>query len=91
MKKQKLPFFQRSYSMLSFVMVVATITLVGIVGFRFLDAQDNTEIATTTGQAAQTRQVADINSSEDVEAVTEELDTAEIDQLDAELDQAFDF
>lgn len=91
MKKQKLPFFQRSYSMLSFVMVVATITLVGIVGFRFLDAQDNTEIATTTGQATQTRQVADINSSEDVEAVTEELDTAEIDQLDAELDQAFDF
>lgn len=91
MKKQKLPFFQRSYSMLSFVMVVATITLVGIVGFRFLDAQDNTEVATTNGPSTQTRQVAEINSSKDVATVTEELETAEFEQLDTELDQAFDF
>ena len=88
-KQQRLPFFQRSIAMLSFIMVVATITLVGIVGFRFIDAQDNTEVA-TTGHA-QTNQVATVTSTEDVEAVTEELSATEIDQLDAELDQAFDF
>lgn len=90
MKKQKLPFFQRSLSMMSFVMVVATITLVSLVGFRFLDAQDNTQVA-TTGPTAQTRQVAEVRTAEDVEEVTEELSSAEIEQLDAELDQAFDF
>ena len=88
-KQQQLPFFQRSIAMLSFIMVVATITLVSIVGFRFLDAQDNTEVATTGPK--QTSQVATVNSTKDVEAVTEELSTTEIDQLDAELDQAFDF
>ena len=88
-KQQPLPFFQRSIAMLSLIMVVATITLVSIVGFRFLDAQDNTEVATT--DHTRTSRVATVTSTEDVQTVTEELSTAEIDQLDAELDQAFDF
>ena len=89
MRKQKMPFFQRSYAMLSLVMVVTTITLVGIVGFRFLDAQDNTRIA--SNGTAPSAQIATVTSAEDVEEVTEQLSAAEIDNLDSELDQAFDF
>lgn len=88
MKKQSLPFFQRSFAMFSFVMVVATITLVGIVGFRFLDKQDNTQVAT---ESSTSQQVARVTSAKDVETVTQQLDTTELETLDAELDQEFDF
>lgn len=88
MKKQPLPFFQRSFAMFSFVMVVATITLVGIVGFRFLDKQDNTQVATGP---AESHQVASVNSAKDVETVTQQLDTTELEALDAELEQEFNF
>lgn len=74
--------------MFSLVMVVTTITLVGIVGFRFLDRQDNTQIAT---QSAESYQVASVASAKDVETVTRQLDTTELETLDAELDQEFDF
>lgn len=74
--------------MFSFVMVVATITLVGIVGFRFLDKQDNTQIA---NKAAESQQVASVSSVKDVDTVTKQLDTTELDTLDAKLDEEFKF
>ena len=85
--KKQLPFFQRSFAMFSFVMVVATITLAGLVGFRFLDAQDNTEVAVQTAP----QEVTTVASTKDVEAVAQQLDTTELDAIDAELDSQFDF
>lgn len=79
---------QSGFAKLGVVMVTATITLVGFVAFRFLQAQDNTEVATTNQS---TSQVASIKSVQDVETVTEELDTTELDSLDAELDDEFTF
>lgn len=75
-----------------FVMVLATITLIGFAAFRFLDAQDNTEVATTETQPT-TSQVATIETTEDVETVTHELENldAELDGLDSELDAEFAF
>lgn len=70
------------------VMVVATITLIGLVAFRFLNAQDNTQVATAQ---ASTTKVATLNSSKDIDTVTESLDTADIDSLDADLSAEFDF
>jgi len=81
---------QHGFAMLGIVMVVATITVVGVVAFRFLDATDNTEVATQTTQP-EAVQVAAIETPEDVEKVTNELDAAELDSLDAELDAEFDF
>lgn len=84
--------FQHGFAMLGFVMVVATITVVGVVAFRFLDAQDNTEVA-TKAPVPKTQQVASVESPKDVEAVTAELDAAEneLNAIDAELNAEFDF
>lgn len=79
---------QNGFAKLGVVMVTATITLVGFVAFRFLEAQDNTQVATTPQP---TSQVASIKSVKDVETVTKELDTTEVDSLDAELDAEFSF
>lgn len=79
---------QNGFAKLGVVMVTATITLVGFVAFRFLEAQDNTQVATTPQT---TSQIASIESVKDVETVTEELDTTEVDSLDAELDAEFSF
>lgn len=81
-------FFSRGFPALGFVMVVATITLVGFVAFRFLDAQDNTEVATPQPTSSQ---VANIENTKDVDEVTKVLDSAELDSLDAELDEQFAF
>lgn len=81
--------FQQGFAALGIVMVVATVTLVGFVAFRFLDAQDNTEVAQKN--ASETSQVASIKSTKDVDTVTAELDTTELDSLDAELDAEFAF
>jgi hypothetical protein len=81
-------FFSKGFSALGFVMVVATITLVGFVAFRFLDAQDNTEVAMPEPA---TSQVANLETAEDVDEVTQILESAELDSLDAELDEQFAF
>lgn len=85
--------FRRGRPFLSLVMVVATITVVGFVAFRFLDAQDNTQVAEQQNTSPDTTQVATVETIEDVETVTTELDTAdaELDSLDAELDAEFAF
>jgi uncharacterized membrane-anchored protein YhcB (DUF1043 family) len=74
-------------------MVVATITVIGIVAFRFLDAQDNTQIAKEQTATPQTSQVATVETAEDVETVATELESAEaeLDSLDAELETEFAF
>ena len=81
--------FSRSRRMFGLVMVVATITLAGVVAFRFLAEQDNTQVAT---QPAHT-EVAKVESVKDVETVTQEVDSvdAELSSLDAELDSEFSF
>lgn len=81
--------FQHGFAVFGLVMVVATITLVGFVAFRFLDAQDNTEVA--TNRPAQVSQVATIESEQDIDTVTTELDSTELDSIDADLDKAFAF
>ncbi len=90
----KLPSLHRRRPLLGLVMVVATITVVGFVAFRFLDAQDNTQVADTTSQTAPAEtQVASVENVEDVETVTDELDQAdaELNAIDAELDTQFAF
>lgn len=82
-------YLQQGFAALGIVMVVATVTLVGFVAFRFLDAQDNTEVA--NDNSTQSSQVASIKSTADVDTVTKELDTAELDNLDAALDAEFAF
>lgn len=84
---------QNGFAMLGLVMVVATITVVGVVAFRVLDAHDNTEVATKTPTAQTTQQVATIETPQDIEVITTELDDAmaELDALDAELDAEFAF
>ena len=88
----RLPTFRRGRAYLGLVMVVATVTLMGVVAFRFLDAQDNTQVA-DTNNTPETTQVASVESAKAVEAVTAELDPAEaeLDTLDAELDAEFAF
>lgn len=80
---------QQGFAIFGLVMVVATITLVGFVAFRFLDAQDNTQVATDT--PAQTSQIATIETEKDIDQVTADLDSSELDGIDADLDQAFAF
>ena len=89
----KMPTLHRKRPFLSLVMVVATITVVGIVAFRFLDAQDNTQVAKTPAPVPTQTQVAKVESVEDVETVTNELDQAdaELNAIDAELDTEFAF
>lgn len=89
----RLASFRRGRALLSLVMVVATITVVGIVAFRFLDAQDNTQVAEHQNTSPETSQVATVETIEDVETVTTELETAEaeLNSLDAELDAEFAF
>lgn len=84
---------QNGFAMLGFVMVVATITVVGVVAFRVLDAHDNTEVASQTPKTPTTQQVAAIETPRDLEVITAELDDtmAELDALDAELDAEFAF
>jgi len=81
---------QNGFAMLGIVMVVATITVVGVIAFRVLDAQDNTEVAQQATQP-ETVQVAAIETPEDIEKAASTLDTAELESLDAELDAEFDF
>lgn len=83
------PLFQHGFAIFGLVMVVATITLIGFVAFRFLDAQNNTEIA--SNGTNQTSQIATIQSEADISTVTQELDSAELDGIDAGLDQEFSF
>lgn len=89
MKLRDKSYFQNGFAAFGVVMVVATITLIGFVAFRFLAAQDNSEVATT--DTAYVSQVANIETIKDVETVTSELDTAELDSLDADLNSEFDF
>lgn len=86
---KRVAFFQQGFAIFGLVMVVATITLVGFVAFRFLDAQDNTEIA--DNRPAQASSVAAIESEQDIDSVTAELDSTELDSIDADLDAEFSF
>lgn len=86
---------KRTIPAFSIVMVVSTITLVGLVAFQFLDAQNTTQIAQVPETAA-TKQVAPaepetITTPADIDTVTEQLDVSELDTLDAELSAEFDF
>lgn len=83
------PRLQHGFAVFGLVMVVATITLVGFVAFRFLDAQDNTEVA--SDQPAKVSQVVTIESEQDIDTVTAELDSTELDAIDAGLDAEFSF
>ena len=87
----KLVSFRRGRSSFSLVMIAATITVIGFVAFRFLDVQDNTQVAKepTTTEV----QVASVKSVEDVDTATRALDQteAELDSIDSELDAEFDF
>lgn len=87
--------FQRSISAFGVVMVVSTITLVGLVAFQFLNAQDNTEVAkaptTSTEKKVAQAEPAPIVTAADIDAATAQLDVSELDALDAELNTEFDF
>ena len=87
----KLVSFRRGRSSFSLVMIAATITVIGFVAFRFLDVQDNTQVAKepTTTEV----QVASVKSVEDVDTASRALDQteAELDSIDSELDAEFDF
>lgn len=87
-----LPTLRRGRPFFSLVMVVATISVIGIVAFRFLDAQDNTQVADTSTTTTET-QVAAVETTKDVEKVAQVLDKteAELDAIDAELDAEFAF
>lgn len=92
----RLPSLRHGRPFFSLVMVAATVTVIGIVAFRFLDAQDNTQVAetTTTSVPAPTEtQVATVETVEDVETVTSELEQAEaeLETIDAELETEFAF
>ena len=87
----KLFSFRRGRSSFSLVMIAATITVIGFVAFRFLDVQDNTQVAKEP--ATTEVQVASVKSVEDVDTATRALDQteAELDSIDSELDAEFDF
>ena len=87
-----LPTLRRGRPFFGLVMVAATITVIGIVAFRFLDAQNNTEVAQTPTTTIET-QVATVETVQDVETVTQVLDQAEaeLNAIDAELDAEFAF
>ncbi len=74
------------------IMVVATISLVGLVAFRFLDAQDNTEVAKKSTQPAQTTVVASINKSDDIDKAIADIDELNVDAIDnADLEAELNF
>ena len=90
----KLPTLRRGRPFFSLIMVVATISVVGLVAFRLLDAQDNTQVADApTTTVAEETKVATVETVEDVETVTQVLDEvdAELNTIDAELDAEFAF
>lgn len=71
------------------MMVAATIILLGIVAFRFIDAQKNTEVANTTPAPSKVTTVA---KAADIDKATAELDSADLDvNFEAELDAELDF
>lgn len=72
------------------MMVAATIILLGIVAFRFIDAQKKTEVANVTQPT--TTKVTNVASAADVDKATSELDSADLDaNLEAELNSELDF
>ena len=87
----KLPSLRHGRPFFSLVMVTVTITVIGFVAFRFLDAQDNTQVAQEPPTSE--TQVATVETVEDVETVTHVLDQAEteLDAIDSELDAEFAF
>lgn len=89
----RLPTLRRGRPFFSLVMVAATITVIGLVAFRFLDAQNNTEVANTPQTTTAETQVASVETPEDVETVAQVPDQAEaeLDTIDAELDAEFAF
>lgn len=85
---------QLSFGTLGIVMVIATITLVGLVAFRFLDAQNNTQVvkAPETSTLKPESVPATINTSDDIDTITAQLDKLDLDALDgADLDAELDF
>ena len=89
----RLPTMRRGRPFFSLIMVAVTTTVIGLVAFQLLDAQDNTQVANTTVPTTTESKVATVESVKDVETVTQELDQAEaeLESIDAELDTEFAF
>lgn len=80
------------FGMAGLAMVVLTITLVGLVAFRLLRAQDNTTIATSDTVAPATNTIAPINEAHDVDTVINQIDSIDLDAMnDANLDAELNF
>lgn len=83
---------EKGFGFVGVVMVVAAISLMGLVAFRFLDAQNTTEVANETTLTSKPV-VAAIQKLADIDSTSNQLDDVELDSvaLDAELDAELDF
>lgn len=82
---------QSGFGFIGIVMVVASISLMGIVAFRFLDAQSNVEVADVNTTRNQPR-IAAIQTSSDIDAATTQLDSTDLEgSFDSDLDAELNF
>lgn len=83
---------QPGFGAFGIIMVVATISLMGLVAFRFLDAQDNTEVARKQQQTQHAHPIASVNTASDVDTVVKQIDDVNVDALEGpDLDAELNF
>ncbi|MEO5499659.1 MAG: hypothetical protein ABIR46_04115 [Candidatus Saccharimonadales bacterium] len=71
------------------IIITATVTIMGVVAFKALDAHDNSEVAVQTEQTSS--QVASVETVQEVATIERELESLDVESLDADLDASFDF
>lgn len=85
----KLPADKNPTKQFGMILITATVTVLGVIGFTAIDAHDNSEVALQPKQT--TSQVAAAETVKEVASIESELQALNVDSLDADLDASFDF
>ena len=85
----KLPIQKNPVQQFRLILITATVTILGVIGFTAIDAHDNSEVAVQPKQT--TSQVAAAETVKEVASIESELAALDVESLDADLDASFDF
>lgn len=86
----RLPTQKNPMQQFGLIIISVTVTVLGVIGFKAMDAHDNSEVATqpTTTTSSQ---VAVAETVQEVQSIESELQALDVESLDADLDASFDF
>lgn len=85
----KLPIEKNPMRQFGLIIITATITIMGLFAFRALDSYNNSEVAVQTEQTSS--EIAVAETVQEVATIESELETLDVEALDADLDASFDF